>query len=93
MRTNDYYKKRLIVRVTFWTTVSVGFVWLASASIMSWDNYECENKQVVVEPFDSLWSIADNNCTGSIESAVDDLVDEYGYTIQTGQTIQLTSKP
>lgn len=90
MRTKNYYLKRSIVRVAFWTTVSAGFVWLASASIKSWDNYECPNKQVVAEQYDSLWSIVSNNCTGSIDKAVYDLVKEYGNTINIGQAIQLT---
>lgn len=90
MRTKNYYLRRSIARIAFWTSISAGFVWLATASVKSWDNYDCQNKQVVAEHYDSLWSIADDNCTGSIDKAVYDLVKEYGNTIQVGQVIHLT---
>lgn len=94
MRTYRYYQIRSTVRLAFWTTVALGSFWLAKTSIESWDNYKCDPTQVVVEQYDTLWAIAERNCTGSIQSAVHDLVEKRGTElVRIGQVIELTSKP
>lgn len=94
MRTYHYYRVRSMVRFVFWGTVALGSLWLIKSSIESWDNYKCHTTQVVVEPNDTLWAIVQRNCDGSIESAVNDLVQKRGTeVVRIGQVIQLTSKP
>jgi hypothetical protein len=56
------------------------------------DSYVCNTKQHTVTYGESLWEIAESNCSGNIRSAVDDLVDTYGSTIQNGQVIDLPTK-
>lgn len=56
------------------------------------DSYVCNTKQHTVTYGESLWEIAQSNCSGNIRSAVDDLVDTYGSTIQNGQVIDLPTK-
>lgn len=52
-------------------------------------DYECHEATVIVQEYDTLWSIASELCTGVITEAVDDLVDKYGTTIRLGQGIVL----
>jgi len=93
MRTYRYYQIRSVVRFAFWSSLGLSVGLLAKISIESWDNYDCHPKQVVVEQYDTLWAIAERNCKGSIQRAVDDLVDERGTTIvRIGETVELTSK-
>lgn len=83
-----------MVRVAFWGAVALGSLWLAKSSIESWDNYKCQPAQVAVEQYDTLWSIVENNCEGSTESAVHDLIKKRGTeVVRIGQIIELTSKP
>jgi hypothetical protein len=56
------------------------------------DSYVCNAKQHTVSYGESLWEIAESNCSGNIESAVNDLVETYGSTIQNGQVIDLPTK-
>jgi hypothetical protein len=56
------------------------------------DSYVCDVKQHTVSYGESLWEIAQSNCSGNIESAVNDLVETYGSTIQNGQVIDLPTK-
>lgn len=56
------------------------------------DSYVCNTKQHTVTYGESLWEIAQSNCSGNIESAVNDLVETYGSTIQNGQVIDLPTK-
>lgn len=56
------------------------------------DSYVCDTKQHTVSYGESLWEIAESNCSGSIRSAVDDLVEIYGSDIQNGQVIDLPTK-
>jgi hypothetical protein len=94
MRTYHYYEVRSMVRFVFWGTVALGSFLLVKSSVDSWDNYSCEPTQVVVEQYDTLWAIVERNCDGSIQSAVDDLVEKRGTElVRIGQVVELTSKP
>lgn len=56
--------------------------------------YTCNTDPVIVQEGDSMYEIATANCSGNITNAVDDLVDEYGFTeIYPGQQLWLSSKP
>lgn len=56
--------------------------------------YTCNTDPVIVQEGDSMYEIAMANCSGNITNAVDDLVDEYGFTeIYPGQQLWLGSKP
>ena len=56
--------------------------------------YTCNTDPVIVQEGDSMYEIAMANCSGNITNAVDDLVDEYGFTeIYPGQQLWLSSKP
>jgi hypothetical protein len=72
--------------------VSVFVVVLFRDYAQRMDSYVCNTKQHIVTYGESLWEIAQSNCSGSIRSAVDDLVDTYGSTIQNGQVIDLPTK-
>ena len=56
------------------------------------DSYVCNTRQHTVSYGETLWEIAQSNCSGNIESAVNDLVETYGSTIQNGQVIDLPTK-
>ena len=71
-------------------TAFVYFLLQESAERM--DSYVCNTKQHTVSYGESLWEIAMSNCSGNIESAVNDLVETYGSTIQNGQVIDLPTK-
>jgi hypothetical protein len=71
-------------------TMFVYFLIQESAERM--DAYVCNTKQHTVSYGESLWEIAQSNCSGNIESAVNDLVETYGSTIQNGQVIDLPTK-
>lgn len=76
----------LAVLLTFF----VGF--LFNDYVHRMDSYVCNTKQHTVSYGETLWEIAQSNCSGNIESAVDDLVKTYGSTIQNGQVIDLPTK-
>jgi hypothetical protein len=76
----------LAVLVTFF----VGFLFRDYVHRM--DSYVCNTRQHTVSYGETLWEIAQSNCSGSIQSAVDDLVKTYGSTIQNGQVIDLPTK-
>jgi len=73
----------LVVLVTFF----VGFLFRDYVHRM--ESYVCNTRQYTVNYGETLWEIAQSNCSGSIRSAVDDLVKAYGTTIQNGQVIEL----
>lgn len=94
MRTYRYYQIRSVVRFAFWSSLGLGLGLLAKTSIERLDNYKCHPTQVVIEQYDTLWAVAERNCTGSIQSAVHDLVKKHGTTVvRIGQVIELTNKP
>lgn len=71
-------------------TAFVYFLLQESAERM--DSYVCNTRQHTVSYGETLWEIAESNCSGSIRSAVDDLVEIYGSDIQNGQVIDLPTK-
>ena len=57
--------------------------------IESQEKFTCNQVTVTVQPGDTLWKIAETNCTGNIQVATAVLVDMYGSAIDRGQLIQL----
>jgi hypothetical protein len=56
--------------------------------------YACNTNPVIVQEGNSMWEIAHANCSGNIVNAVDDIVQEYGFTeIYPGQQLFLPSNP
>lgn len=90
-RSYNYYRIRTLVRFLFWGSLTLSFVWLVNNSIRNWDNYDCQANTITAQPFDSLWSIAEKNCSGNIRKTVWDLEIKYGNNLQVGQVINLTS--
>ena len=90
MRSPTYYRYRSAVRIVFWGSLAVGFVWLATTSISHWDNYTCIEADVIVQPSDTLWSIAEAYCDGNLEVAVSDLISTHGSdTVLVGQLVRV----
>lgn len=52
-------------------------------------NYRCDDVKHVVQPGDSLWSIADTHCAGEVTVVVDKLAESYGTDIDVGEEIEL----
>lgn len=92
MRTPNYYRIRSTVRTFFWSSLAVGFVWLVTASVSRWDNYTCVETDVIVQPYDTLWGIAEKYCNGNIEVAVQDLITSHGSdTVRVGQVVKVSN--
>lgn len=60
-----------------------------SKAIEAQERFTCNQVTVTVQANDTLWKIAERNCTGSVQIAVHYLVEEYGTLIHPGQQIQL----
>jgi hypothetical protein len=50
---------------------------------------DCDHALHVVAPGETIWSIAHAHCTSGIITAIDQLVDQYGSSIEPGDRIQL----
>lgn len=89
----DYAKLNYRITWAFYGFLAVlitGFLYfLIEDSAKRIDSYLCNTKQHTVSYGETLWEIAMSNCSGNIESAVNDLVKTYGSTIQNGQIIDL----
>jgi hypothetical protein len=92
----DYTVTNRKITVAFYVYLAVlvtGFVVILFQDYAKrMDSYVCDTKQHTVSYGESLWEIAESNCSGSIRSAVDDLVEIYGSDIQNGQVIDLPTK-
>lgn len=77
-------KKIIIIIVAFFVT-SFGL----SKVIEAQEQYDCPDIFVTVQAGDTMWKIAEPNCTGNIQVAVFHLVQKYGTLIHQGQQIQL----
>ena len=92
----DYTVTNRKITVAFYVYLAVlvtGFVVILFRDYAKrMDSYVCDTKQHTVSYGESLWEIAESNCSGNIRSAVDDLVEIYGSTIQNGQVIDLPTK-
>lgn len=53
------------------------------------ERFACNGTTVTVQSGDTLWKIAENNCTGNIQVATQYLVKKYTASIDRGQQIQL----
>ena len=92
----DYTKTNNRITWGFYAYLGVILTWFLVALFQDFaermDSYVCNTKQHTVTYGESLWEIAQSNCSGNIESAVNDLVETYGSTIQNGQVIDLPTK-
>lgn len=62
---------------------------LSVVRLQTLDDFSCEADPSTVIEGDTLWAIAESKCDGNIQAVVDNLVDVYGTTIHSGQTIWL----
>ena len=62
---------------------------LSVVRLQTLDDFSCEADPSTVMEGDTLWAIAESKCDGNIQAVVDNLVDVYGTTIHSGQTIWL----
>jgi hypothetical protein len=77
------------------------FIAIIAAAFVLWKGmtdqfnaYVCNTDPVIVQEGNSIWEIAHANCSGNIVNAVDDIVQEYGFTeIYPGQQLFLPSNP
>jgi len=89
MNKPNYQLRRIIAAtilvLTFWSGANV------IKAVMSPD-YSCMEISHVVVPGDSLWSIADQYCSGSISHAVYDLSSNYGKAVYPNQVITIEER-
>lgn len=71
----------VIVIVAFWGTLTIG------VKIALQPRYECTPALHVVQPGESVWSIAQTYCDGTIGDVVYDLTEIYGTTVHPGEVI------
>ena len=75
------------------------FIAVIAAAFAIWNSmnnqfnaYVCNTDPYIVQQGDTMWEIAHANCSGNIVNAVDDLVQEYGFTeVYPGQELWLPS--
>ena len=92
VKSYNYYRVRSMVRFCFWSSLSLGFVWLLSFLFADIDNYTCHNTQATVGYGDTLWSVVERNCDGNIQEAVYRLIDlRETEIVRLGEVVQLTS--
>lgn len=53
------------------------------------EGFSCSTASHVVVEGDTLWGIAEDNCSGNIQKVSDDLVKAYGLPLAVGKTIYL----
>lgn len=63
----------------------LGFVILQATK----EEFSCNTSSHVVVKGDTLWGIAEDNCSGNIQKVSDDLVKVYGLPLTIGKTIYL----
>jgi hypothetical protein len=61
---------------------------LATMSVTK-EPFSCSTSSHVVVEGDTLWGIAEDNCSGSIQKVSDDLVKVYGLPLEVGKIIYL----
>lgn len=69
-----------IVIMAFWAMVTIG-IQIARPS------YKCTPSVHIVQPGESVWSIAQTYCTGTIGDVVHGLTETYGATVHPGEVI------
>ena len=57
--------------------------------LISQEKYSCNTLSHVVVEGDTLWGIAEDNCSGNIQKVSDDLVKVYGLPLEVGKIIYL----
>ena len=85
--TTTYYTVRTLVRCLFITAVAFASFIFGKAVAQDPYAYTCTQGAVAVQSGDTLWSLAQEHCTGHIGQATDELVDKYGTDIQIGDII------
>lgn len=75
--TNTYYVTRSAVRFAFVCTIALLAFVIGREVTTNTYQYSCDGQEVTAVLGDTLWSLAEQHCTGHIGSAVDDLYDEH----------------
>ena len=65
--------------------IAMGLITILSSQ----EKYSCNTLSHVVVEGDTLWGIAEDNCSGNIQKVSDDLVKVYGLPLEVGKIIYL----
>ena len=84
-----YYTVRTVVRTALIVSIALLAFFIGRAMASDPYEYECNGKTVMADNGDSLWSLAQENCTGHIGKAVHDLVKVYGVQVKYGEYVTL----
>lgn len=68
------------------------FGWILAGGLDDSGEFSCP-ESVLVQPGDTLDSIARTNCTGDVRTAIRLLVDFHGTTIYPGQRLEMPASP
>lgn len=85
-----YYRVRTLVRCAFLAGVAVSAFLVGRAFASDPYTYECDRSATVVAAGDTLWSLAEEHCTGHIGHAVHDIAKVYGDQVQAGDIISFS---
>jgi hypothetical protein len=94
MRNNEldkynHHYRMLARKFIAFAIIAVIVIALLVAHTANQPDYTCPEATIIVREGDTLWSIAETECTGEITQVADYLVDKYGTTIHAGQAIDL----
>jgi len=79
------YKKTVQFLVILFSGIALGLAIMFATK----ESFSCNTSSHVVVEGDTLWGIAENNCSGNIQKVSDDLVKVYGLPLEVGKTVYL----
>jgi hypothetical protein len=85
----DQHYRMLARKFRAFAIIVVIVIALLATHTANQPDYACSEATIIVREGDTLWSIAETECTGEITQVADYLVDKYGTTIYAGQAIDL----
>ena len=93
IETMNYRIQQLFIYASLVTIAALTILMIVNR-VQAVDNYECRVTRAQVQPFDTMWSIAEDNCDGNVRNVVHDMIDlNGGTTIHPNQWIYLPSAP
>lgn len=85
----DEHYRMLSRKFRVFAVIVITAITLVAVQIRNAPEYQCSQATIIVKDGETIWNIAERECTGNTTRAVDYLVDKYGTTIYAGQAIQL----
>lgn len=86
MNSNTVARKKTI---KFLAILILGLILGFGLMLTTKEGFSCGTSSHVVVEGDTLWEIAENNCSGNIQRVSDELVRVYGLPLEVGNTIYL----